>query len=56
MSEHEQIQRFGEEIDKLVDHYRAEYDLSYASIIGVFQMKSFLLCAEAAEEGEANDE
>lgn len=50
MSEREQIVHLGNEIDRLVDRFRTEYDLSYASVVGVLQMKCWLLMAEAADE------
>lgn len=49
MSDNEQIKHFGDEVDKLVDRFRTEYDLSYASVVGVLQMKIHLLCSEAEE-------
>jgi len=52
MSESEQIQHFADEIDKLVDRYRSEYEIAYASITGVLQMKIHLLCQEASDRDE----
>lgn len=49
MDSKEQIKHFANDIDNIVDRYRAEYDMSYAAVVGVFQMKIHLLCAEAAE-------
>jgi len=40
------------ELDKLVDRYRSEYEMSYAAVVGVLQMKIHLLCDEAKERGE----
>lgn len=48
MNTQEQINHFGDEIDNLVDRFRSEYDLPYAAVVGVLQMKSHLLMQEAA--------
>lgn len=49
MSESEQVKHLGDELDRLVDRFRSEYDMTYASVVGVLHMKAHLLCAEAAE-------
>lgn len=46
MSEKEQTERFARDVDNLVERYRSEYDLSYASIVGVLQIKVHLMCDE----------
>lgn len=50
MNDKQQINAFAEEIDRLVDRYRKEFDLSYASVIGVFFMKAQILCSESEEK------
>lgn len=52
MSEKEQIDHFADDLDRLVDRYRKEYEMSYASVVGTLQMKINLLCAEAGREDE----
>lgn len=52
MSESEQINHFADELDVLITRYRSEYEITYASIIGVLQMKSYLLCNEASERSD----
>lgn len=52
VSEQEQISHLGNDIDALVDRYRQEYDMSYASVVGVLEMKIFLLCSEASERSD----
>lgn len=47
MSEKEQIDHFSDDLDRLVDRYRKEYEISYGSAIGALQMKIHTLCAEA---------
>lgn len=51
MSEQEQVQAFADDLDKLVARYAAEYDLTHASAVGVLQMKIWLLCQHAQEDG-----
>ncbi len=46
------VEHFANELDKLVERFRAEYDLSYAGVVGVLQMKSFLICQEASHRME----
>lgn len=55
MSEREQINHLSNEIDKLVDRMRAEYELSYAAIVGVLHFKAHLLCDEATERGKEDE-
>jgi len=53
MNEKEQIQAFADDLDRLVDRYRGEFDLSYASVVGTLNMKAHLLCSEAGQcEGD----
>ena len=46
------VEHLGDEIDKIINHFRMEYDMTYAEAVGVLFMKAQLLCEEAAEEGE----
>lgn len=52
MDANEQVQHFADELDKLVNRFRSEYDLSYAATVGTLQMKVHLLCMEAEEQSE----
>ena len=54
MDEKDQTRHFADEIDKLVERYRSEYDIQYASIVGVLHMKIHLLCQEAEQHGDEN--
>jgi len=47
VSEKEQIDQFANELDKLVDRFRKEYEITYASVIGALVMKTHLLCNES---------
>lgn len=55
MDSREQTRRFAAALDALVDQYRSEFDLTFAEVVGVLQIKSHLLCAECAE-GATGDE
>jgi len=52
MSEADQIKHFGDEIDRLVDRFRQEYEMTYAAAVGVLHIKAHLLCAESAERSD----
>lgn len=52
MSEQEQVFHFGDELDKLVDRFRSEYDLSYAAVVGTLMMKAHVLMDEASERND----
>jgi hypothetical protein len=52
MTDKEQTMAFADDLDKLCERYRAEFDMSYAQVVGVLVMKSHLLCDEASEQGE----
>lgn len=47
MSEHDQVKRFADELDSLVERYRSEFDLCYASAVGALMMKAHLLMVES---------
>lgn len=50
MTHKEQTEAFAGELDNLIDRYRQEFDLSYCDVIGILQMKTWLLCAEATDD------
>lgn len=52
MSEKEQIDHFANELDSLVNRFRTEYEMTYASIVGTLQMKAHLLCVEAEDRAD----
>ena len=45
------VQHFADELDRLVDRFRAEYELTYAEAIGALFIKASLLAHENEEEG-----
>ncbi len=52
MTEKEQTDAFADDLDKLVERYRQEFEVSYAVVIGTLQMKSWLLSQEASERSD----
>lgn len=67
MTESEQTQHLADELDKLVERFRQEYEVTYASVVGVLHMKALLLCLESKQQppppspqppfvGDENDE
>lgn len=55
MSDSEQIQAFANDLDKLVERYRCEFEVTFAGIVGTLQFKQFLLMQEA-QDNQDNDE
>ena len=56
MSEGEQIKAFVEDVTKVVDRYRAEFNLTVAAVVGTLHMKAHLLCVEAGQKGNEEEE
>ena len=54
MSEQEQTYAFGHELDNLIDRFRSEFEMTYASIIGTLIIKANLLTNESTEEESEN--
>lgn len=52
MDQKEQQRQFSEELDKLIDRFRKEYEISYASVVGSLTIKIHLLCTEAEEDND----
>lgn len=48
MSDKEQTDAFADDLDKLVERYRLEFEITYAIVIGALHLKAHLMCAEAA--------
>jgi len=55
MTGHQQTMALGDEIDKLVERFRQEFDLTYAQVTGVLQMKIWLLNKEAVDTADEDD-
>lgn len=57
MSDFNQPDAFHDDVVRLLDRYREEFDLSYAEAIGVLDMVKHRLLVEALElENETEDE
>lgn len=56
MSDREQIQAFADDLDRLVDRYRDEFEISMAGVIGTLEFKQFLLMQEAQRTAEEDEE
>lgn len=56
MTEKEQIDHFANDVDALVERYRKEYDISYAAVVGVLEMKKWLLCHETKERADEREQ
>ena len=56
MSEGEQIQAFANDLDRLVDRYRDEFELTFAAVVGTLHMKAHLLCVEKEKKGNEEEE
>lgn len=56
MTINEQIAHFGDELDRLIDRLRDEYDLPYAAVVGTLQMKAHLIMVEASERDPGDTE
>lgn len=56
MNDSEQVRQLGDELDRLINRFRQEYDMTYAAVVGVLEMKKHLLCEEAARLAETAGE
>lgn len=55
MDRAESVRRLADEIDRLIDYFRDEYDITYAAAVGVLFMKAHLLANEATVADENDD-
>lgn len=56
MTEKEQVTAFANDIDKLVERYKQEFDMTYAAAVGVLFMKAQLLSLETVKFTMEGDE
>jgi hypothetical protein len=49
MKEKDQIRHLNNELEKLLDRFAKEYDMSYASVVGVLMIKASALAREVQE-------
>jgi hypothetical protein len=52
MTDKEQTDAFSDDLDKLVERYRQEFEMTYAQVVGTLHMKAWLMCAEANDRGD----
>jgi len=52
----EQTQAFSDTLDAAIDRFTQEFDLSYASVIGVLAMKAIEITIQSSINYEDNDE
>lgn len=43
----DQTAHFANDLERLINRYRDEYDITYAQLVGVLHIQSHLLCREA---------
>lgn len=55
VDEREQTERFARDLENLVARYCEEFDLTFATMIGVLHHQAFLLCSEAAAAADEDD-
>lgn len=56
MTDREQIEAFGRDLDALVERYRAEFELTYAAVIGLLYVKATQLTIEASSDDDDEEE
>lgn len=56
MSTEEQIDQVSRQLDELVERVRQEYDMNYATLIGILDLKRHDLLMEATEEIGGDDD
>lgn len=55
MDERQQIQHFQDDINKVIQRYRIEYELSYASVVGTLNIVMFDLMLEIGKRSQQDD-
>ncbi len=55
MTDREQIKAFADDLDRLVERYAIEFEISYGGIIGAMFAKCHLLCNQAAAQENEDD-
>lgn len=51
-----QIDHFSNDLDRLIERYREEYDLTYGEMVGALQFRAFLLMQEAYNVEQDEDD
>lgn len=55
MERDEQIDRFEEDVQKVIHRFRHEFDIPYASLIGVLHILAYELSKEAFDVAEEDE-
>lgn len=50
MPPNDQTTHFANDLERLINRYRDEYDITYAQLVGVLHIQSFMLCREAEQK------
>lgn len=56
MTDSEQIQAFDDDLDRLINRYRNEFEMTMASVVGTLQFKMYLLMREAEKGADEEEE
>lgn len=56
MDEKEQINALASELDTMIERFRDEFDLSYASVVGTLHMKITVLELEIIDQFNSEEE
>lgn len=56
MDHRDQISAFATDLDRLIDRYMDEFDLTYAALIGVLTLKQQQLCTACNRSDDDDDE
>lgn len=49
MDNDDQVMALADDLDKLIERYRVEFDLNFASVVGVLEAKKWFLIREAED-------
>ena len=52
MTEHEQTDAFAADIERVIQRYRKEFQISYAAVIGILFIKAHDLASETLEDDD----
>lgn len=52
----DQATHFANDLERLINRYRDEYDITYAQLVGVLHIQSFMLCREAELRTDDQDD
>jgi len=56
MKHEDRLEHLGNQLDSLIERFRLEYDVTFAELISVLEMKKFFLCMEVSDEVDDDDD